>query len=53
MDFSILKRLAIALPLADCLDANYYFTPTQAKVKGTVQFCEKMGMQYFKQDVFF
>lgn len=29
-----------------------YFTSTRAKVRGAIQFCEKMGIQNFKEDVF-
>ncbi len=31
---------------------GHYFTPAQAKVRGAVQFCERMGIEYFKEDVF-
>ena len=51
MDRSTLKHPAIT-PLENRLGESHYFTPTQAKVRRAVQFCEKMGMQYFKEDVF-
>lgn len=31
---------------------GHYFTPARAKVRGAVQFCERMGIEYFKEDVF-
>lgn len=31
---------------------RYDFTPVQAKVRGVVQFCKRMGIEYFKKDVF-
>ena len=31
---------------------GHYFTPARAKVRGAVQFCERMGIEYFKGDVF-
>ena len=52
MDRSTLKRPAITTPLEIRLGESHYLTPTWAKVRGAVQFCEKMWMQYFKEDVF-
>ena len=31
---------------------GHYFTPARAKVRGAVQFCERMGIDYIKRDVF-
>lgn len=31
---------------------GHYFTPARAKVRGAVEFCERMGIPYFKEDVF-
>ena len=31
---------------------GYHFTPARARVRGAVQFCERMGIGYFKEDVF-
>ncbi len=31
---------------------GHYFTPVQAKVRDAVRFCERMGIEYFKEDVF-
>ena len=34
------------------LESNgHYFTPARAKVRGAVEFCERMGIRYFKEDV--
>ncbi len=33
-------------------DNSHYFTPARAKVRGAVQFCDRMGIQYFKEDIF-
>lgn len=52
MDRSTLKRPAITPPLEIRLGESHYFTPIRAKVRGAVQFCEKMWIQYSKEDVF-
>lgn len=31
---------------------RYYFILAQAKVQGVVEFCKRMGIPYFKKDVF-
>lgn len=31
---------------------GHYFTPARAKVRGAVEFCERMGIPYVKADVF-
>lgn len=28
--------------------SSHYFTPAGAKVRGAVEFCDRMGMEYFK-----
>ena len=33
-------------------DDSHCFTPARAKVRGAVQFCDHMGVQYFKEDIF-
>ena len=36
----------------DCEGPGYYFTLARAKVRGAVQFCERMGIDYVKRNVF-
>lgn len=36
----------------DCEDHKYYFTLAQVKVRDVVQFCEYMGINYDKRDVY-
>lgn len=31
---------------------SHYFTPARAKVRGAVEFCDRMGIDYFKEDIF-
>ena len=31
---------------------EYHDTPTKAKVQGAVEFCERMGIPYYKNNVF-
>ena len=31
---------------------EYYFTPVWAKVRGVIQFCKHMGIEYFKKIYF-
>ena len=31
---------------------EYHDTPTKAKVQGAIEFCERMGVPYYKNDVF-
>ena len=33
-------------------DDSHYFTPARVKVRGAVQFCDRMGIDYFKDDIF-
>ena len=33
-------------------DDSHYFTSARAKVRTAVQFCNRMGIQYFKEDTF-
>ena len=33
-------------------DDSHYFTPARAKVRGAAQFCDRMGIDYFKEDIF-
>ena len=30
----------------------HYYTPRKAKIQGAIEFCEKQGIKYFKNDVF-
>ena len=34
------------------MDSKHTDTPTKAKTQGAVEFCEKQGIPYFKEDVF-
>lgn len=36
----------------DCKSQGYYFTLTQVKIKGAIQFYEHMGINYVKNDRF-
>ncbi len=36
----------------NCKDFKYYFDPVQAKVRGAIQFCKHMGIDYIKRDIF-
>lgn len=52
MNRSTLKYLAATPPLKNRNGKSHYFAPTRAKVGDAIQFCEKMGIQYFKDDAF-
>ena len=39
-------------PPEDYEGPGHSFTPAQAKVRGAVQFCKRMGIEYFNEDVF-
>ena len=39
-------------PPEDREGLGHYFTPARAKVRGAVQFCKRMGIAYFKEDMF-
>lgn len=43
---------APATPDDDLEDDSHYFTPVRAKVCGAVQFCDRMGVDYLKEDNF-
>ncbi len=32
--------------------SSHYFTPARAKVRCAVEFCDRMRMDYFKEDIF-
>lgn len=34
------------------MDYQHHDTPTKAKIQGAVEFCEKQGIPFFKEDVF-
>ena len=36
----------------DCKGHRHYLTIARAKIRGAVQFCERMGIDYVKKDVF-
>lgn len=52
MNRSTLKRVAATPPLENRNGKGHYFASTWAKVRDTIQFYEKMGIQYFKDDAF-
>ena len=31
---------------------THYFTPAKAKVRDAVEFCDRIGIDYFKEDIF-
>ena len=41
---------APATPTENREDSSHYFTPAGAKVRGAVEFCDRMGIEYFKGD---
>lgn len=52
-----MNRITINLTLQtpdkeDHEDHRHYFTLVQVKVRGVVQFCKRMGIDYVKRDVF-
>ena len=51
-----MKRTTISqapqTPPEDREGHGHYFTPARAKVRGAVQFYERMGIEYVKRDVF-
>lgn len=51
MDRSTLNR-APATPPENREDNSHYFTPARAKVRGAVEFCNRMGIESFKEDIF-
>ena len=52
MNYSILKRSAVIPLLENCKGESHYITPTKAKIQGIMQFCDKIEIEYFKEDVF-
>lgn len=34
-------------------DNSHYFIPTKAKVCNIIQFCDYIGIYYFKKDIFY
>lgn len=52
MNRSTLKRPAATPPLENREGDSIYFTLTRVKVRGAAQLCGRMGMHYFKEDVF-
>ncbi len=51
MDRTTLNR-APATPPENHEDNSHYFTPARAKVRGAVEFYDRMGIEYFKEDIF-
>lgn len=43
---------APSTPDEDHEDNSQYFTLARAKVRGAVEFCDRMGIDYFKEDIF-
>lgn len=43
---------APATPDDDPEDDSHYFTPAKAKVHGAVHFCDRMEVDYLKEDIF-
>ena len=39
-------------PNDDRENNSHYFTPARAKVRGAVEFCDRRGIDYFKEDIF-
>ncbi len=51
MDCSTIKR-ALTTPDEDRENNSHYFTPGRAKVCGAAEFCDRMGIEHFKEDIF-
>ncbi len=51
MNRSTIKR-ALTTPDEDRKDNSHYFTPARAKVPGAVEFCDRMRIEHFKEDIF-
>ena len=43
---------ALTTPDKDQENNSHYFTPTRAKVRGVAEFCDRMGIEHFKEDIF-
>lgn len=52
MNRSTVKRALSTPDQEDREDNSHYFTPTGAKVRGAAQFCDQMGIEHFKEDIF-
>ncbi len=52
MDRTTVNQAPQTPPTEDREGNGHYFTPARAKVRGAVQFCERIGIEYFKEDVF-
>ncbi len=51
MNPSTIKR-ALTTPEEDREDHSHYFTPARAKVYDAAEFCDRMGIEHFKEDIF-
>ena len=52
MNRSTVKRALSTPDQEDREDNSHYFTPARAKVGGAAQFCDQMGIEHFKEDIF-
>ncbi len=43
---------ALTTPDEDRKNNSHYFTPSRAKVCGVAEFCDQMGIEKFKEDIF-
>ena len=43
---------APSTPNENCENNSLYFTPARATARGDVEFCDRMGIDYFKEDIF-
>ncbi len=51
MNRSTIKR-AITTPDEDWEDNSHYFIPARAKVCNAAEFCDRMGIEHFKENIF-
>lgn len=52
MDRTTVNQAPQTPPTEDREGKGHYFTPALAKARGVVQFYERMGIEYFKEDIF-
>ena len=45
-------KCAFTTPDEDREDNSHYFTPARAKVRGAAEFCDRMRIEHFKEDIF-
>ena len=51
MNHTTINR-APTTPNDDRENYSHYFTPVRTKVRGAVEFCNQMEIDYFKKDIF-